>query len=189
MDLISSPPFWDCFAYWRYTDGGCEQAVFNTLTFTKDILQLLKYSISLMLKKSLWYFYFHFPRKHSFNGESSVCFWRVLSKLTKTPVLGWQLVICEYHNQINGSRTKRCHLNTVPNGTRWFTVRAPIGSVRTGRNFHEEIGEHQMTSIEFFLYYQLHRVVISANYFFPFSFIVNSVIVTHVFGGKCYLIS
>ena len=44
-------------------------------------------------------------------------------------------------------------------------------------------------TFEFSLNYQQYRVGISMNHFFPFVSFVTFVIVTHKFGGKCYLVS
>ena len=42
--------------------------------------------------------------------------------------------------------------------------------------------------MEFFLNYQQHKIGISAKYFFPFISFVIFIVITHRFGGKCYLI-
>ena len=40
----------------------------------------------------------------------------------------------------------------------------------------------------FFLKYQQHKVVVSANYIFPLILFGKFIMVTHNFGEKCYLI-
>ena len=56
----------------------------------------------------------------------------------------------------------------------------------------EAFGEfyHQVlkNTNEFFQNYEQHKFGISANYFFPFISFAKCIVVTDIFGGKCYLI-